>query len=447
MRILLLIAARNLIQGGRRTALVSVALMGVTSLLVLMLSLSQGVTETMLDAATTISAGHVNVSGFYKPSSTAAAPMITDAARIRRIAEENTRGVVRVVSRHRGWAKVVSETGSLFAGLTGVNIEEEDALVESLQLAKQSDYKEGGSDDVRGDLRGLAENNTALLFVEQAKRLEVDVGDNITIRTETMRGTSNTADVTVVAIAKDIGLLSAWSVFVPTGVILEAYSIQADTTGAVQLYLEDPSRSETVMAELREVYEEAGFELMDHQPDPFFMKFDAVAGQDWVGQKLDLTIWSDEVSFLKWALTAIDSISFLLIAILMGIIGVGIMNAMWIAVRERTREVGTLRALGMSRNRVLAMFLLEALLLGLFSTAAGAGLGAAIASGLDAAHIHIPVVAVQAILLSDVLHLSVQPGQLVAAIIAFSILTALSALWPAARAAGLRPVTAMHAAE
>ena len=48
---------------------------------------------------------------------------------------------------------------------------------------------------------------------------------------------------------------------------------------------------------------------------------------------------------------------------------------MWIAIRERTREIGTLRAIGMQRGGVLWMFLLESLLLGLFGTLAGAVAG------------------------------------------------------------------------
>jgi len=60
------------------------------------------------------------------------------------------------------------------------------------------------------------------------------------------------------------------------------------------------------------------------------------------------------------------------------IVAAGVMNTALMSVFERTREVGTMRAVGARRSRVLALFLLEAALLGL----AGAALGAALGSGL-----------------------------------------------------------------
>jgi len=117
---------------------------------------------------------------------------------------------------------------------------------------------------------------------------------------------------------------------------------------------------------------------------------------------------------------------------------------MWIGVRERTNEIGTLRAIGMSRGRVLVMFLLEALFLGAFSTAVGGLAGAILAIGLDAASITIPSAAVQAILMSDELHLVVEPSRVAVAVAAFTGLSALAALPPAFAASRLQPVTAIH---
>ena len=106
------------------------------------------------------------------------------------------------------------------------------------------------------------------------------------------------------------------------------------------------------------------------EPDPraFWMKFQSVSREDWTGQKLDVTNWEDEISFMTWTLKALQGLSLVLIVILVAIIVIGIMNTMWIAIRERTREIGTLRAIGMHRRGVLWMFLLESFMLGLLST-------------------------------------------------------------------------------
>ena len=75
---------------------------------------------------------------------------------------------------------------------------------------------------------------------------------------------------------------------------------------------------------------------------------------------------------LTFAVAALGSISLLVGA-------VGIFTIMTIAVRERTAEVGLLRALGAGRRQVLALFLTEAVLLSLLGGFAGLAFGAGLA--------------------------------------------------------------------
>jgi len=181
---------------------------------------------------------------------------------------------------------------------------------------------------------------------------------------------------------------------------------------------------------------------MPNDPRAFWMKFQSVSREDWTGQKLDVTNWEDEISFMTWTLKALQGISFVLIAILVAIIVIGIMNTMWIAIRERTREIGTLRAIGMQRREVLWMFLLESIMLGLFATVTGVIAGAAIAAGLNALHLHVPT-GLQFFLMSPFLHISVHGSLLLSSVVTITIVTALAALYPSLRAARLRPVVAM----
>jgi putative ABC transport system permease protein len=78
--------------------------------------------------------------------------------------------------------------------------------------------------------------------------------------------------------------------------------------------------------------------------------------------------WGTYVRGFAWGIAGI--------AVLVG--GLGMMNAMVMSVLERTREIGTLRSLGWTRQRVMRMILGEALILsivgGLFGIALGIGL-------------------------------------------------------------------------
>ena len=438
------IAIRNLLQARRRTGLLATALAAVTLLLVFLMALSNGLTETMIRSATAISSGHVNVAGFTKNKASDAWPVLHGVSGLRKQLEELVPEAELLVVRERAWAKLISDRHSLFVSPTGVNIKEESRLREAVVLAKEREYKEGGGEAVKGDLSRLSQPNTVMLFAAQAKRLEVEVGDDLTITAPTGAGRSNTVDVTIVAIVKDFGFLSNWAAFVPHQTIKDLYEYGDDTGSVIQIYLDDPRKAEAVMGRLQEALKERGHEVMDHHPAPFFFKFERVAGEDWTGQKLDLTIWSDEVSYLKWIVTALDVISFILVGILMIIIALGITDSMWIAVRERTGEVGTVRAIGMTRGQVLTLFLVEALMLGLVGTLVGGLLGAGLAMGLDSAHISITTEVIQALLLSDELNLSVSPSHVLGAVAVFTLLTGLSALGPAVRAARMQPVTAMH---
>jgi len=440
----LTIALRNLRQARRRTILLTTALALVTLLLMLLLALSQGLNQTMIRNATTIVSGHVNVAGFYKPKASDAWPLITGVERIKGIVEKNTPGLDYMVVRDRAWAKIISEHHSIFVSPSGIDIADEVRLREVVELARESEYKEGGRDEVVGNLDDLKQPHSALMFAAQAKKLGVEVGDYLTVTAPTGSGRTNTVDVTVAAVAKDFGFMSNWNLFLNQQDVRELYQTAEDTSSVVMIYLKDPKQAEPVMGHLREVFKKEGYELMDHQPAPFWMKFDTVAGEDWTGQKLDLTIWSDEVSFLSWISTALDAISYTLVGILMVIIAVGIMNSMWISVRERTQEVGTVRAIGMTRFQVLKLFLSEALILGLFGTAIGSLCGAGLASVLNAAQVTIDSDALRAIMMSDTLQLSVSSWHVVHIIWIFTLVTGLSALWPAYKASRLQPVTAIH---
>ncbi len=137
----------------------------------------------------------------------------------------------------------------------------------------------------------------------------------------------------------------------------------------------------------------------------------------------------DQMPDMQTVNALIGGISFLAIAV--G--GVGVLNTMLMAVFERTREIGVLRALGWGRRSILGLILTEALWLGLI----GAGVGVAIAFGLVALIGMEPTVGP---LLQPVWELQV----FVRAITTAVLLGLLGGLYPAYRATRLQPVEALR---
>ncbi len=426
------IALLNLLQHQRRSFLLGGAIAGVTMLLVLLNGLSAGVNHAMIHTATTLSTGHVNIGGFFKITSGQSGAVITDLESLRRVVKDNVPELAFMVERGRGWAKIISDTGSMQAGISGVNIAQEPEFKQVLQL-------------VAGNLDDLAQPNTILLFEGQLAKLGATrVGDAVTISAQTSRGTANTIDCRVVAVAKDIGLLSKWNTFIPAETLRRLYQLRDDATGAIHIHLREDAiaHSAEIAGRLRLALEKAGHRMMEPDPRAFWMKFQSVNREAWTGQKLDVTIWEDELSFVTWTTSLLQGLSFVLILILVTIVVTGIMNTMWIAIRERTREIGALRAMGMQRSSVLQMFLLESLMLGLGSTLAGATAGWLIGAAINQAEIQVPLSA-QLFLMSDHLTLLIVPRSALSSVLLITAITGLAALYPSLRAARLRPVEAM----
>jgi len=170
--------------------------------------------------------------------------------------------------------------------------------------------------------------------------------------------------------------------------------------------LHDPAQAEMIVENINATYPEA---------------YATLAG-DFVDQMPDM----EASDAMIWA------ISFL--AILVG--GLGVMNTMLMAVLERTREIGVLRALGWRRRAVMGMILKESILLSII----GAAAGVLVAFGL-AALLNIAMGSMmQGADFQAVWTLEIFMRSIILAL----LLGSLGGLYPAFRATRLQPIEALR---
>ncbi len=123
-----------------------------------------------------------------------------------------------------------------------------------------------------------------------------------------------------------------------------------------------------------------------------------------------------------------------LVAILLGLVSllvgsIGVMNIMLVTVTERTKEIGIRKAVGAHKAQILLQFISEAVVLSIIGGMVGMLLGFGFA-GLVSLWLKIPFI--------------VPFWAVVSSLVVTSLVGILAGMYPAARAAGLDPITALR---
>lgn len=154
----------------------------------------------------------------------------------------------------------------------------------------------------------------------------------------------------------------------------------------------------------------------------------AVLTENYPNGRFTLT---DAGSEMEAATTSANTLSMLLIAVAIIVFivgGIGIMNVLFVSVKERTQEIGILKALGCSKREILLEFLVEANFMSIFGGVLGVIAGFAL----------VPVV--------RMIGMTVEPLAVSGVLaLAFAVVTGTAfGFYPAYKAAQLTPIEALQ---
>ncbi len=261
--------------------------------------------------------------------------------------------------------------------------------------------------------RWLAEDGAeAVIGSGLAASLDAGLGDVITLLAMTADGVLNALDVEVVGIARlpvrefDDRYLATP---LPTA---QALLVAGDTVSKLVVMIEDAEEARVVGERLRVALANEGVEV-------------------------DFRTWRELAVFYRQVRTLYLGIFGFLGSVLVVIVLLAAANSMLMATTERTREIGTLRALGMRPRAVARLFLLEGVAVGALGCLAGAICSLAARALLNAAEIVLP--APPGVAHAVRLFLQLYPAAYLAAG-AGMLLAALLAAWLPARRAGRRSI-------
>ena len=364
MRSLVATALRNFLRHLRRYRVLAAALLIITLALTMVLSVVLGLRESLHEKASRYFAGDAVVVGFAGGGGSLIEDSETVRDAIRRL---EAHGEVELLSRAERSTYYESQSIELFFSgywtkqrrLVGVQWDLERSVLENLHFVA------GGVPEA-GDRRG------GLISTATADLLHIGVGDELLVSIRSDRGRTNTVELIVRGIYAESSFFG-YTTYLQRRTLNELREAPEDRVNEIGVYVADPIRHEDEAAQFLVAQlskELPSFGVLDTRS-----AYEKASGEKVDKRHYGVVTVGAQLAEINDIIGAITIIAGLIMLMFLAIVVVGVANTFTMVVWERTREIGTLRALGMQKGRAVISFLIEAGLLGLSAAAAGLLLG------------------------------------------------------------------------
>ena len=175
----------------------------------------------------------------------------------------------------------------------------------------------------------------------------------------------------------------------------------------------------------------------------------AAAGKEAATGELTVRAW-DEIRPDIMSIIQLNSASTAVMVFIIFIVAaLGVLNTMLMAVFERTRELGMLKAIGMSGGKIVWLIVAETLFLVLGASAVGTAIGLGldlymIVYGFDLTSLMSEGLSIGGVGMEPVMHAVITPQGVIVPVVMLGFICFLAALYPASRAARMKPAQGMR---
>lgn len=419
-------AWRNLWRNPARSGLTIGALAGSLVLLILYLALAGGMTRQMVEHATDLAIGHLQIHrhAFVDEQDLYAT---LPWAYLVRIAE----ALPDAHLAPRLYASALASTDDSSSGVLvkAVDPEREPQVTRLLDAIRSGD---AGLGPAAATAAGLPRHNV-LIGAQLARNMQLVAGDELVLVTQAADASIGNALYRIAGVLKPVD-----PAFDRTGVLMSIAAYRAlmvldDGFHELAIKLGDSSRLEQAQDTLTTLVARLAQEI------PL----------DRLGGAAIVRNWRQIVPAVADMLRLYGSVVWVIGLIVVALAALGVLNTMLMAIHERTREFGVLRAIGMNKGGLLAMVLIESLFLALVSALLGSVVGVAVVGGILKDGIDLSGnlpdgFDFAGIVIDPVLQLQFAPVQLAYACLMVVVVTMLAALVPSWRVMRLKPAETMR---
>jgi ABC-type lipoprotein release transport system permease subunit len=217
---------------------------------------------------------------------------------------------------------------------------------------------------VKGDVQSLSQAKDGIVLTEAfAQQLGADLGSRVTY-SYAPKSSTDTIDkeVVVKGIVKTPSPFADATAFANPEVFYQTFYWNIPRQPATVAH--DAPLFKALLPE---------WDLMARSPntDAAVKKRQLLGRESWKGSKVDVQTMFENASAIVDFQRGLNTVSIVAVLVLFFVILIGVVNTMRMSIRERTREIGTNRAIGMQRGDVRSVFVLEIVFLAILSCVIG----------------------------------------------------------------------------